>query len=229
MLITLSLFVLVGQSDVARGEIILWYNGDVSTGGTVNEETTNLGAFNIYDDFVVTDPSGWTIERVWSNNSMQITGVDHALWSIRSGMADGIGGTIIAGGTSSATQTPTGRTNPNPGFFEYSIEVAGLNVFLAPGTYWLSVSPLVGVDTGSVYKSYASLTLKANAVGTPATNNGNSFLNSAHLGQNYQYKSNDYSMGVAGSSASIPEPSTFAVMVIGLIGLAGYRCRRRRR
>jgi hypothetical protein len=221
ILIVICCFVPVSGS--ACADTILWYNGDVfiglngtGGGGTVNEETTNRGSLNIYDDFVVTNPAGWKVQRVWSNNSMQTTGVTQASWSIRSGMSAGNGGTVIASGISAATQTSNGRTNPSPGFPEYRIEVTGLDVSLAPGTYWLSVSPLVGIDNGGVFKSYVSTTRKANAIGLPGRNNSNSFINSGFLSYNFANAfSNDYSMGVAG--VSVPEPSTVAFLTIGSV------------
>src|SRR4051794_16749528 len=103
--------------------MVLWYNGDLQTGGggAVNEETTNGGSFNIYDNFDVTAPGGWTIDTVWSSDSMQFTGVTQASWSIRTGMSVGNGGTVVASGVGAATQTPTGRSNPSRDFPEYTI------------------------------------------------------------------------------------------------------------
>jgi PEP-CTERM motif len=228
-----AVFVTLGAACPAAADFIFWYNGDLRTdgGGTVNEETTNLGSLNIFEDFRVTDPGGWTIGRVWSNNAMQVTGITQASWSIRSGMAVGNGGTVIAGGTSAATQTLTGRINPSLGFPEYTIEVTGLNVSLAPGTYWLSVSPLVGNDAGGVLKSYVSATVGANAVGTPPGNNGNSLFFAPALGYNYADAFGfDYSLGVAGAvAAPVPEPSAIALSAVGMAGLAGFAWRRRKR
>ena len=221
----------------ARADTILWYNGDLAAngGGTVNEQTTNGGSFNIYDDFNVAGAAGWNIDRVWSNNSMQFTGVTQAAWSIRSGMSVGNGGTVIASGTSSATQTPTGLSNPSLGFLDYTIQVTGLNVTLAPGVYWLSVSPLVGADptvtSGGIFRSYNSRTDGTNAVGTPPGNDMNSFFNSSFLGYNYAPAfGNDFSMGVAGTQvAAVPEPASITAFGIGAACLVGYFLRRRKR
>ena len=229
-------FIVIVAAGPARADTILWYNGNLAAngGGTVNEQTTNGGSFNIYDDFNVTG-AGWIVDRVWSNNSMQFTGVTQAAWSIRSGMSVGNGGTVIASGTSSATQTPTGLSNPSLGFLDYTIQVTGLNVTLAPGVYWLSVSPLVGADPtvtfGGVFRSYNSRTAGANAVGTPPGNDMNSFFNSSFLGYNYAPAfGNDYSMGVAGTQVgAVPEPASITAFGIGAACLAAYVLRRRKR
>ncbi len=207
----------------AGADMVLWYNGDTinNGGGAANEEATDRGSVNVFDDFVVTDPQGWTIERVWSNDQVSFDGVTQASWSIRSGMSVGNGGTVIAGGIATATQTLTNHDNPFALHPEYTIEVSGLSVSLAPGTYWLSVSPLVGTDTGGVLKSYVSQTTGLNAVGTPPGNNANSLINSTFLP--YDYASafgHDYSMGVAGFVRAVPEPSSLGLLGLGAAGLA---------
>jgi hypothetical protein len=128
-------------------------------------------------------------------------------------MSVGNGGTVIASGTGAATQTATGRINTIFGFAEYTIQVAGLNVFLTPGTYWLSVSPSVGADptvtSGGVFRSYNSSTTGTNAVGTPPRNDADGLFFSPFLGDNFVTFHLDYSMGVAGTPIqAVPEPST---------------------
>jgi len=194
----------------ARGDVTLWYNGDLpSGGGVVNEESSSTGAARMFEDFTVTSAAGWLVDRVWSNDSMSFQGVTRAYWSIRSGMSAGNAGTTIASGLSLATQTPTGHVNGRLLFPEYTIEVSGLNVFLAPGTYWLCVSPDVGNDpiNSGTFRSYASVTFGANAVGVPPGNNGSGFLYWPYGGYNYAPSlfNQDFSMGVGG--VVVPEPS----------------------
>jgi hypothetical protein len=223
-LVCLSVAFLAVAVGSVRADTILWYNGDLPSGGggTVNEQTSNVGESVVYDDFTITDPSGWTIDRLWSNNSMQITGVNQASWTIRLGMSVGNGGTVVSSGIGLATQLPTGRSNPIVGFPEYSVQISGLNITLQPGTYWLSVAPLVGNDSGGVLKSYLSRTSGANAIGTPPGNDGNSFFNSPWLGYNYATAFlSDYSMGVAGTV--IPEPSSGLLVVGGGLALIALR------
>jgi len=232
---TLSLMLLLfafHTARPARADIILWYNGDLPAngGGTVNEQGTGFfGSLNVYDNFNVTSPTGWTIDRIWSNDQMKITGITAAEWSIRSGMSAGNGGTVIASGTSPATQTATGRTGASLGFPEYTVQVSGLNVVLGPGTYWLSVSPLVGNDTasGGLFDSYNSATVGANAVGSPPGNDANGLFNSPVLGDNFAPMLMDYSMGVAGTlgPAAVPEPSAITLLGLAILILSMHKAR----
>ncbi|AMV37641.1 hypothetical protein [Planctomyces sp. SH-PL62] len=217
---------LAGRADAGN---VLWYNGDNPDigGATVNEVAPNIGSLNTYDDFIVTDSAGWTIERIWSNNQIKVTGVTEASWSIRTGVSPGNGGTIVASGTSAATQVATGRTGGVTGYLEYTIEVAGLSIYLDPGTYWLSVSPLVerdpAGDFGGVYLAYNSATLGDNAVGTPPGTGDDGLFNSAFLSHNFAAFGNNYSMGVAGvvGGASVPEPSAGWLLAIALPAVVG--------
>jgi len=203
----------------ALADTTLWYNGDVTAGGgTVNEESSNVGAARVFENFTVTSPGGWLLDRIWSNDTMNLSGVSSAFWSINSGMSAGNPGTIVASGISFATQTPTGRVNPSlPGYTEYKIEISGLNVTLGPGTYWLCVSPQIGNEpfSNGTLRSYVSVTFGANAVGTPAGTGGGGFLYWPYGGYNYapSFFAQDYSLGVAG--AVVPEPATGMMLLAG--------------
>lgn len=179
----------------------LWYNGDFNdVNGLANEQDTSLGAgayANTYDDFNVTDEAGWDVNSVFSNN-LADTNVTGAYWSIHSGVSEGNGGTVVASGTTMTPNvTPTGRSGF--GFTEYMVEVAGLDVHLGPGTYWLNVTP-VGDLTG---RSFDSTTSGANCVGTPCGNNQNAFFDSPFFGNVFTSTANvdqpyDFSMGING-------------------------------
>ena len=198
---------------------ILWYNGDdisvggtMSGGGAADEVTSNLGYYRAYDDFNISGPM-WQVTSIWCNNAIKNAGVTQASWEIRSGMAPGNGGTIIASGSAAATLTPTGRSiNSVP---EYSVSVNGLDLFLAPGTYWLNVSPLVGSDpsTGGSFDSYTSFTFGANAIGTPPGNNANGLLDWTGSYSPFLAIGFDLSMGVAGTV--VPEPSIAWLVLMG--------------
>ena len=203
-----------------RANTILWYNGDLASGGggTVNEQSTSIGVAFVYDDFTVTDPAGWIVDSVWSNDAMKVTGISQAFWSIRSGMSVGNGGSVVSSGIGSASQTPTGRVNPSLGFYEYTVQLSGLNIYLPPGTYWLSVAPLVGTDSGGVHDSYISATTGANAIGTPPGNDGNSLFYDPSLGYNYRSGFlGDYSMGVGGSA--VPDGTSTTVLLLFSVGI----------
>ncbi|MCQ9208831.1 MAG: PEP-CTERM sorting domain-containing protein, partial [Omnitrophica bacterium] len=141
---------------------------------------------------------------------------------IRSGISSGSGGTLIAGNTSFATQTATGRSGFD--YDEYRIEVSGLNFNLTPGTYWLSVAP-VGFGSG---RSFVSTTSGLNALGSPAGNNQNAYINRPDTGYNFALTSDissewvyDFSMGVEGNV--VPEPASLTLLGIGLLGFGAAR------
>jgi hypothetical protein len=108
------------------------------------------------------------------------------------------------------------------------VEVTGLYLTLAPGTYWLNVTP-VGNGTG---RSYNSTTSGQDCVGRPCGNDQNAFFNSTYFGAYFTSTSNegqpyDFSMGVLG--IYIPEPATWAMMALGAVVLIGVRQLRRRK
>ena len=101
-----------------------------------------------------------------------------------------------------------------------------LNVTLAPGHYWLNVTP-VGNGTA---RSFNSTTSGTNCVGTPCGNDQNAFFNSTFFAGNFTSTSNegqpyDYSMGLIG--APIPEPATTALLTCGVGLLLIAMCYRR--
>ena len=154
----------------------LWYNGDFNdVNGLANEMNTLAGQSSIYDNFIVPGP-GWHITSIFSDN-LANTNVTGATWEIRSGVTEGNGGTVVASGTTTTpVVTPTGRSGF--GFTEFMVEVTGLSVDLAPGTYWLNVTP-VGDGSG---RSFDSDTSGANCVGLPCGNDDNAFINSTDFG-----------------------------------------------
>jgi len=218
-------------SGAAQASTVLWYNGDFDDANALaNELNTIVSDARIYDDFVVTDAAGWTVDSIWSNNLMSFTGVTQADWTIRSGVSVGNGGTVVASGTSAATQVATGRSGF--GLTEYMIEIVGLNINLTAGTYWLQVTP---IGLGSA-RSFNSTTSGANGVGTPLGNDGNSFFNSTFFGSNFDSAATflgsarpwDFSMGVAGAvNGTIPEPGSAALLGLSLIAFVAARRRRK--
>jgi hypothetical protein len=181
-----------------------WYNGDWQSNipGLSNWYASAKEYVRVYDDIVVPE-GGWTVTSVFSNNRMDFTGVTRASWEIRSFMSAGEGGTLVASGLSPATQTVIPGSGPFPRdpLVGYRIQVDDLHVQLAPGRYWLSVSP---VGKG---QSYASATKGRNAVGNPPGNNGlalftytlrNYFFQEAEtIGRGGQLgHAKDFSMGV---------------------------------
>lgn len=200
-------------------DTVLWYNGDPGYfgGEALNEQSTDFGKYSVFDDFSVSDSSGWHVTRLWAYDDLTITNVTQVSWSVRRGMAPGRAGTLVASGTSSATQTLLGESELQ-GFTKYRLEVSGLNFNLAAGQYWFSFVPLVGSDPGGgMKKSYLDRTVGINAVGTPAGDNGNALFMDTFGG--VISLSGDYSMGIAGTV--IPEPSVAALALVAVSLLAG--------
>jgi hypothetical protein len=195
-----------------------------------------------FDDFDVT--SNITLTDVFSNNFMNYTGVTEAHWEIRTGVSAGNGGTVVAGGFSVATQSLNGFGIPggSPLYTGYKInvDITSYNVQLTPGKYWLSVAPkALGPGTGA--SAFLYTTSGANAVGTPAGDNGHAyvfadnpnadpdtvFANASvyHSGQHV-----DYSLGFAAipTVSTVPEPSTmFTYLGLAAVFYVGNRFRRR--
>ncbi len=216
----------------------LWYSGDADSNNALisqyvdpTEPTIVYPFAMAYDDFT-TSPLGWDVQEIWANQSVilgDVTPTD-AYWEIRSGLSDGNGGTLLASGTSACTFTLTGAEPL--GVPEYTVDISGLNVTLASGTYWLGIAP---VDDGSG-NFYDETTSSLNAIG-PA-DNGNSFFNSYDFGYTFSSAVTDpsfplgqgpvdFSMGVAG--VVLPEPAAWSYFGIGLIGLVAEIRRRRNR
>ena len=220
--------------------VVLWYNGDfgynppaTTANGIINGINTAVPAAQLYEDFNV-PTGGWTINSVFSQDLMGFEGVTQAVWEIRGGVSAGDGGTLVAGGTGSATQTDL--NNSFAGYEIYEIRVSGLDFFLPEGTYWLSVAP-VGFGPTPIFdntdQSFISSSGGDNAVGTPAGDNGYAFFTSSAFSAFFVPSTDfiptpDYSMGVDGLEGNhtvIPEPSTLLLISTGLLGF-GIRRKR---
>jgi hypothetical protein len=177
----------------------LWYNGDFNNVNALpNEQNTFVEQSSIYDNFIVPSP-GWHVTSVFSDNLTFIT-VTGATWEIRSGVSEGNGGTVVASGMTT-TPVVTDTHRGGLGFPEFMIEVTGLSVDLAPGTYWLNVTP---IDNGNG-RSFNSDTSGRNCVGLPCGNDDNAFWTSTTFGTFFHNTSGgdigqpDFSMGVNGT------------------------------
>jgi hypothetical protein len=170
---------------------------------------------------------GWHVTGLFSNNQSGLNPAT-ATWEIRTGLSEGNGGTLIAGGTAPVSQTPTGRSAF--GRTEYQDLVSGLSVNLAPGMYWLNVTP---VDPTAFAQSFNSNTFGLNAIGADVQNQ--QFINSSFFGLNFTNANNEgtfplLSDGVVGTliTTAVPEPASAIPLLTGALGLLGYGWRRRR-
>ena len=104
-----------GPGRRAGESAVLWYNGNYDNrDATVNQADVpvntgsgySLRTTLVYDNFVVPVGQSWTITSVYSNDQIAYGATPTtATWQIRSGMSAGNGGTLVASGDSSATET----------------------------------------------------------------------------------------------------------------------------
>ena len=210
----------------------LWYNGDLDQRDSLVNQTGLVDGL-VSDNFVVPVGKTYTITGVFSNDAMYVdpTGLKlTAHWEIRSGVSAGGGGILLASGDGPDSASFTGQTfsHGDTGVPVFTNQVNGLSVTLGPGMYWLAVAP--DLSEGN---SFIVTTSGSGAIGSPPGNDGNSFISSTYFGLTFVptsappiegSRTRDYSMGLIGTSATICEPSS---LILGLIGSAGYGCTRR--
>ena len=194
--------------------IPLWYNGQFDgVNALANEEETVLGEgqySHTYDNFNVTDPGGWAITSIFSNNLTDFADdcITGASWEIRQGIMPGDGGRLIASGMTMTPQVFCG-SQLFFGYPECGVTVAGLYVYVPPGSYYLNVTP-IGSHLG---RSFAATTSGAGAVGSPPGNDGNAYFDSNFFGLSFVPTADplinqpyDYVMGIYGVVLSDAPP-----------------------
>jgi PEP-CTERM motif len=206
---------------------LLYYGGNFdpnnpNANALANEQDAIVDNSRTYDNFTVTG-STWHVTGLYTNNLISGLNITSAVWEIRSGVSEGNGGTLVASGTDLAPSvTPTGRSGF--GMTEETVQ-ASVSLDLAPGTYWLSVTPV----SGDVGRSFETNTFGANAVGIHTANQD--FWNSAFFGVNFTNANNGgvfptFSSGVIGTVSTVPEPGSMAILGSALIGFGLVRRRR---
>jgi hypothetical protein len=186
----------------------LFYGGDFDGQNDLSNENNSLNAdARIYGNFYVTDPGGWDITTVFSNNDLSYYPSGGVNWEIRSGVSLNNGGTLVASGAGfPGTLTVVGGEDFGYLEVQVSADLTASPVHLDPGQYWLNVTP-VGHGTG---RSFCTETLGANAVGTQDP--GNCFQDSTTFGTSFENTANlgvpgNFSLGVGGSVTGGPHAS----------------------
>jgi hypothetical protein len=192
----------------ARPSAILYYTGDANGPTAYGNYQDLSGKINIpesqvFEDFIVSPGSPWNITGMFVNETdLGPSNVTEAIWSIRTGMGPGNGGTVLYSGESPATEG-AGTIS--------QISISGLNITLPPGQYWMNVTP----QTNGT-KLIANTTNGVNEIDATLTNAG--LWYEARL-ENYTPVNADFSIGVTGVAvASAPEPASWMLMAAALAG-----------
>lgn len=188
----------------------LWYNGDwdlsgIPAGATGScmcagienpdncvsrppNEVMGTLLMGTYSDVLVTNPTGWRITSIFSNNftlmdSSDVATIVSANYEIRSDVADNDGGILITSGTISVTKVPTGRTVVVglDTYTEYTFTVTLPTPVIVPqDRYWVNVAPIIPDALVTLYGTsfllFNSTTNGLNAIGIPPGNNANDFV-----------------------------------------------------
>jgi hypothetical protein len=119
--------------------------------GLANENTLfvsgNPYGAAVWIPFTVPAGQKWDVTGLFTNDQASYGVLDQgtqpaavAYWAINQQVSAGSGGVEIDSGTSPATSTPTGRAAFS--LTEFTVQVKGLSITLAPGAYWLTVVPI---------------------------------------------------------------------------------------
>lgn len=201
----------------------LFYGGDfnpalVGADGLANENDAVLGGdpygAATYENFI--NSQTWNVTGLFTNNLSGLTPTA-GYWEIRKGVSEGNGGTLIASGMGTLTNSPTGRSGF--GYNEYHNEVDGLNITLPQGMYWEAVVP---VCTTCEARSFNSNTFGLSSIGTQISDR--QFFNSPFFGAAFLNADNTgyfptFSSGVLGTE--VPEPSSLIMLGSALVAAAG--------
>jgi hypothetical protein len=121
-------------------------------------------------------------------------------------------------------------SSPNSGFTDYQFDVPSQGIVTASATATFSVAANSGIKLTSIvlngFEALASLNTAGNAY-EARLDNVASITNPQTLRVNYTSTSSGSAAGtVSFTAAAVPEPATWALMILGF-GVVGYAMRRR--
>lgn len=211
-----------GVAGLAQANGVLYYGGDHDgIDALSSERNTMIAGSMTYDNFVVDGP-GWRIDSVFAHFMSDLSSVQGIEWEIRSQVASGDGGNLVAQGSGDGSWTWTG--NEWFGLNEYRAEIGVAGLELAAGEYWLGVR-VVGNGGG---RAYLATTDGGNGFGP--LHDGRSYFDSPFFGIDFMPVSDllgtdyDFSVGVVGDV--VPEPASMLALS-GALGLLAARRRRK--
>lgn len=217
---------------------ILFDNGPVVDGANLSilpTGSTGLGyaangSFRLADNFTVAGPS-WNVESISFYAYQTGAGVftfTGATWSIIAG-TNVNSGTVVASGTSAVTNgglmgyrvTPTTLTNTARAIYRITADMPDFS--LSAGNYFL-VWALAGTSTSGPFVPPVVGSLgSGNALQGPTAG---TFTGLTDAGSGLTL---ELPFTINGSVAAVPEPASWAMMLIGFGGVAGaLRARRRK-
>lgn len=190
-----------------------WYNGDPDNlNGLPAEFNTEVSDAFVFENF---NHGGGFVTMLFGNFYIS-TDVRGCMYELRSGVSNGFGGTLLAGGDVGGRWWMHRNGFDGHGYRGYEILVGIPHIRLAAGEYMMAISP-IGDGTG---RAFVQTTSGENSFGTPVNDHRN-WYRSGYFGTHY---AEDYLM-VPGFSYGVgfPAPPSVAVLV-----LAGVGVRRRR-
>jgi hypothetical protein len=218
--LALGLGTFVGSASTSEAQ--LYYGGDPGSGGSfaswINNPANTLNQI-VFDNFLV-GGGGWTISSVFGNLVAfdVVPMVTTLSWEIRTGMSVGNVGSVVAAGGGGFAVNGSRHT------------IATAPIFLAPGTYWLSIFADLNGNGGTDPFIGPQATQGLNSVNAVLDNQAVWLVgaDAFNFGGSANPISHDFGYGVDGQAIGVvPEPGTFVLIGTGLAGLVLARRRRR--
>ena len=232
-LIPIAVGTILGCSDHAARATTLFYGGDpgffipgYAYGGYGG--ATTYDNYQAYEQFAVPAGTTWSVTGLFANIGVYDYASNPtplANWYIRTGVTATSLGTLVASGTSmsgSTTDTLNGIAL-NGGTATGELQTITLPTVQLTGgqTYWFAVQP---ADNSVYHLFVGGTTSHVNAVGGPLNDIAYDVYPTGINPTGF-----DWSEGVVGTSsvAAVPEPATWAMMLLGFAGL-GFMAHRRK-